>query len=113
VIAFIPVLVGTFTFSSTVPLEHGSVAGSPTTGLFEVNVQLVALVTLADKVTAPPDEPSEGGVAAKEETVGFAGLAPIAAATAVDQMDNAAATAPTPANIPMCRFVTISPPGRL
>jgi hypothetical protein len=73
-------LAGTVTVSSMVPFEHGTVAGSPPTGLFEVNVQPVALVTLADTLKMPPREPSDDGVGAKEEMLGTAGLVANAAA---------------------------------
>jgi hypothetical protein len=67
---FLPVLAGMLTVSLTFPLEHGVDMSRPDTALFEVNVQDVALVTLADKVTVPPFAVSVEGLAENDETVG-------------------------------------------
>ena len=54
----------------TVPDVHNTVEGRPLTARLEVNSQLLALVTWADRVTGPPAEPSDEGAASKAATVG-------------------------------------------
>lgn len=69
---------GTVTLSLTTPVVHGVVAGNPATGLFEVNVQLVAFATPADKATRPPADVSEEGVAVKKAIEGGVEIIPVA-----------------------------------
>jgi hypothetical protein len=61
---------GTEMESVTGPLVHGTVAGSPMMLSGEEKTQLVALATWADSATEPPAEPSLGGVAVNDVTVG-------------------------------------------
>jgi len=49
-------LAGTATTSVTLPFEQGMVTGNPVIGSFDEKAQLVALVTVADKVTDPPED---------------------------------------------------------
>ena len=106
-------LAETCTFSVTRPFEHGTVAGNPASSGFEVNVQLTALVTWAERCNLPPAELIGEGDAAKAVTeVGVPVMAPIGCATitpTVDSSTTPAASAPT--NGPMRRF-TFHPPLR-
>ena len=68
-------LPGTVTFCVTAPLVQGTVAGRPERAGLEEKTQLVALVTWAERPTDPPEAPREVGAAAKDDTVGFAGVA--------------------------------------
>ena len=54
-----PTFGGTVTASDTVPLAHGTVAGSPGIAGFEEKVQLAALVTTAESVTNPPADDAD------------------------------------------------------
>ena len=64
-------LAGTVALALTVPFEHEVVVGNPATTGVEDRVQLVALVTVADKDTDPPVDVIEDGVATKDEIVGL------------------------------------------
>jgi hypothetical protein len=66
----VKVLADSITVVVPVPGEQGTVTGSPTTACEAEKVQLVALVTCADRVTGPPEEPSDVGTALKEATTG-------------------------------------------
>jgi len=63
-------MAGTVTFSVTVPLVQGTVAGSPARAGVEENAQLVAFVTSAESETEPPEAVREFGAAANDDTVG-------------------------------------------
>jgi hypothetical protein len=76
----VPELAGTVTPSLTDPLEQGTVAGRPATAGLEEKTQLTAFVTSAERVTGPPAELSEDGVATKEETLGTGVLTSVEAA---------------------------------
>ena len=67
---------GTATFSLSVPLAHEAVTGSPLITGVEDNVQLVALVTVAESRTDPPARVSESGAATNDEMVGLVLEAP-------------------------------------
>ncbi len=56
------------------PLVHGAVAGSPGIAGFEENVQLDALVTVALRVTLPPEEGNVAALSVNEMT--FGGISP-------------------------------------
>jgi hypothetical protein len=68
--AFFPVLAGIVTGSVTVPFEQGTVAGSPGMAGEDENVQLVALATVADRVTDPPAEVTDEGMTVGVDTIG-------------------------------------------
>ena len=74
-IALDDVLAGRATLVLTAPEVQGTVAGRPLRVEVEENTQLVASVTWADRLTAPPPDPRDDGVAANEVTVGGVGLA--------------------------------------
>ena len=70
--------------TETVPDAQATVSGSPVTVVEDVRLQLVAPVTVADSVTAPPVLGSDEELLVKPEIVGFpvgadAAAAPLAA----------------------------------
>ena len=71
VTACVPVLGGRVTVSLTDPVVHAP-AVRPAAVLVAVNAQVVALVTVAESVTTPPEEPRVPVEAANPETVGGA-----------------------------------------
>ena len=72
--ALLPVSAGIVTCSDTIPFMQGIVAGNPGTAGEDEKVQLIALATVADNVTTPPEEVTEDGVTVGGDTVG-AGVA--------------------------------------
>jgi hypothetical protein len=69
-LVFVPTLAGAVTFSVTDPFEQGTLADNVAIVGFEETTQVTAFVTVAERTTAPPEEPRADGLSAKDATVG-------------------------------------------
>lgn len=91
----VPVSAGSFTTLVAFPDVHETVAGSPATAGFEEKVHVLALATVAERVTLPPVAGSLLGLTVNDLTVGFAACTAKVPARAAGALSMRQAAAPT------------------